>query len=229
VGASSKHSDPATILHTLRGILDASDTPSHIRKKISHVVNRHEAMMEEHAQRVKEFERTISALQCEKSLIAARDLTIDSFDSSLDRVSEGDLRAGVEGLNNSIDEFVMNLIDVVSAKPPNPDLANVMPSNATPISGATFGLKVDDDRRELLMEAHLHDGITRTLYGRFFRGNLGVSLTTPMNTDNLEVFYANAIAGKGNSSHSSFFAVAVMTILVRTVEGIPTMAIYHRQ
>jgi hypothetical protein len=169
------------------------------------VTARYEAMVKKHAQRMEALQRTVSDFQREQHLVAARDLTIDTFDSSLDRVSEGDLRAGVEGLNSSIDEFVMNLIDSVSTKPTNPDLAKAKTSKSSLIYSALSGLGVEDDRRGLLLEADLHDGLTQKIHARFFKGSLGVSLTRPMNTNNLEIFYTNAIVGKG----AILFSVAI--------------------
>jgi hypothetical protein len=194
---SSQDSDPAAILQALRDIAGASDTPALVRDKIVHVATRYEGMVAEYTQKTKNLQRTISTLQREKSLSAARDLTIDSFDNSIDRVSEGDLRLGVQGLNSSIDEFVMNVVESATTKPASPNLANVKVPSVGPIYAAFCGLSVEDEHRGLLMEADLHEGITKKLHAQFFKGNLGVSLTVPLNTENLEVFYANAIAGKG--------------------------------
>jgi hypothetical protein len=59
-------------------------------------------MMVEQTRRTASLQKAIRDLQQERDATATRLLTIDSFDSSLDRVSEGELKASVGSLNNAL-------------------------------------------------------------------------------------------------------------------------------
>jgi hypothetical protein len=168
------------------------------------MADEHDAIVNGQAQKIENLLKTIQDLQREgrRTTATADEFTIDPFDNTLDQVSEGHLKVTVEALNNSIDEFVMNLMELASRKPVHTPNQKVTQPSDVALYAACSGLAPKDDNRALFMEGLLHHRIILALSTRFFQGNLGVSLATPFDTAIMEKFYINAVAKKGKSVSS---------------------------
>jgi hypothetical protein len=188
--------DPARIAQALQALEKHPDMPSNLRSQVAEISVSFNTMTRNQVKKAEDFQRTIDELERAKNLAAARDLNVNLFDNSLDQVSEGQLSSNVEALNNAIDALVMNLIEAVTEKPPAPSvLQQAMKSpNKSRLFTTCAQLKPEDENRGLLTEALLHREIIHALHGQFFKGIVGVSLP---GVDNLDSFYAAAIAKKG--------------------------------
>jgi hypothetical protein len=165
-----------------------------LRKQLSQAQDLHHAMVKNHQSELKTLQSRILQLEAEQHLGAAQKLNVNPFDNTLDRMSEGEAKTRVEALNNTIDDFVLNLTEAVSAIPlieaPTPDLSHL----DTPILAACVQLPCDHEHRGLLVDALLHRGLIRLLHRNFFCGKVSVSLPQ---LGLLENIYENGVSKIG--------------------------------
>jgi hypothetical protein len=196
---SACHKSYAIVSDALHKLSTASVVPAGV---LAQIADQHDSIVSEQAQRIETLLGAIEDLKREKHHTTANELTIDPFNNTLDQVSEGQIRAAVDGLNSSIDEFVMNLVDSASSKPVHLARQKIINSSDLALYEACSRLAPEDDNRGLFMEGLLHDRITQKLATRFFMGNFGVSLTTPFDTTSLDKFYNSAVAKKSKTLSS---------------------------
>jgi chromosome segregation ATPase len=147
------------IAQALRDLNDEPEPSAILREKIARIYQDFEAILSQQSHKTAALQRTVSSLQGEKDATAARLLTVDTLDYTLDRVSEGELRTAVESLNSVIDGFVMNLVDLVVVKSVHAPMAQAASSYDSPLLATCSLIIPDDENREILMEAYLHRGI----------------------------------------------------------------------
>jgi hypothetical protein len=128
-------------------------------------------------QRCQDLERKIESLIQERDATAAQQLTINTFDNSLDRVSEGHIVGEVEALNTSMAELVSNIIDgAVSAPRKQPAEEALNAVRHEPLLKLAVQTGMTKESRELLVEAALHCLIIRHLYPVMFQPKVAPSI-----------------------------------------------------
>jgi hypothetical protein len=146
-----------------------------------------------------ELKKTVESFIQERNAAAAQQLTVNTFDSSLDRVSEGQLVGDVEALNNSISELVMDILEKAGSAPskrPTPETLNSLRKEIMLVSAAREGVPYEG--RELLVEAVLHRTIIRDLYPTLFQPKVASAIIF---APYFEKVYNENISKNGVSSH----------------------------
>jgi hypothetical protein len=185
---------PAVIARQFRdlGSFDA-DGPN-MRAKITQMSSLFDQLMSAHEHEIRSLRSQVGSLKAERDRKAARDLTVDSFENSIDRLSEGQAKFVVETLNSNIDEFVMNITEEVSSVPPSKSSATFDNGPKEPLMVFCSKLSADDDRRGLLVETMLHQIIGQRLHLLFFKGKV---CSAYPKSDVLEKLYGDTIGAKG--------------------------------
>jgi hypothetical protein len=164
---------PALIAHQFRDLPSSEYDVSTLQKRITQISSLFDQLMCAHEHEVRSLKNQVGSLKAERDRKAARDLTVDSFDNSLDQVSEGQVKSAVETLNNNLDEFVMNITEEVAGVPPLKTFTNDAISNLNnPLLAACSKLSIDDERRGLLVETMLHQEVVERLNVLFFQGKV---------------------------------------------------------
>lgn len=107
----------------------------------------------------------------------ADDFSLDPFDNKLDQVSEAFVKHAVESLNDSLDDFVMALLEEVE------ELANQNSDSrvTSPVRVGEMTSKLlvalakhsnVEESRGFLLDAHLHHGLVEELDKMFFSGDV---------------------------------------------------------
>jgi hypothetical protein len=131
---------------------------------VQHDAQQAHAASQAEAQKRHELELMLENVIHERNTAAAQQLTVDTFDSSLDRVSEGQLVSEVEALNNSISELVMNILDQATTGPPEqPTPQSLDFVLKEPLLTFETPDKMSKEGRELLVDAAMHRLIIRRL------------------------------------------------------------------
>lgn len=111
---------------------------------------------------------------------AAVNYTLDPFNNRLDQISEAQVKSdgqpSVDGLNDTVDTIVMELIDQAAAMV-NTDGQSTAEIDGVPEapSGLFLALarpELDADSHGLLLDALLHAKIIDTLHNQFFEGEI---------------------------------------------------------
>ncbi|KAJ7186849.1 hypothetical protein C8R46DRAFT_880466 [Mycena filopes] len=107
-----------------------------------------------------------------------QDPSIDVFSSRLDQVSEASVKSGVESLNDTLDSFVMEIMDKaeqlvdkhahLARRPSDRDRRD----NAPPLLCALAQPSLTDENRGLLLDAQLHDQLNTELHELFFSNDV---------------------------------------------------------
>jgi chromosome segregation ATPase len=113
------------------------------------------------------------------SAITNSTMSLDPFDNKLDQVSEASLKGGVEGINDSLDNLVLLLLDKAE------ELAQQSAHGIQPLATqthhdsettellktlATYGQ--DEDKRGFLLDVLLHQAVIKQLTALFFSGEV---------------------------------------------------------
>jgi hypothetical protein len=190
----------AFITRQFRDLVSSEDDGPALRMKISQIALLYDQVMEEHRNQVYNLRHEVTklkkqntSLKTERDRKAALNLTVDSFDNSLDQVSEGQIKSAVDALNNTIDEMVMNITEEVSSIPPLPP-SSTSQSFKEPLLNTCVNLPVNDERRGVLVETILHQAINQRLWALFFKGK--VCCTYP-DSELLEKMHDEVIILKG--------------------------------
>jgi hypothetical protein len=153
--------------------------------------------------RCQDLERKVERLIQERNATAAQQLTINTFDSSLDRVSEGHIVGEVEALNTSISDLVMNIIDQSASAPRGRPTEEAINSVRTePLLNLAVKSGMSKDNRELLVDAALHRLIIRHLYPVMFDPHVAPAIP---GTDIFEELYCKVISKSGMCNRLSFY------------------------
>jgi predicted phage tail protein len=202
------------------------------------VMESHDKTVEEHDKAVEQYDnevnklhrevtklkKKIASLITERDQKAARDLTVDSFDDSLDQVSEGQIKSAVDAMNNTIDELVMNITEEVSGAPPLPP-PNTSQSFKEPLLTACVKLPVNDERRGLLVETILHQAINQRLWAFFFKGKV---CCTYLDSGVLERMHDEAIILKGtDDALHGYLTLLSHQLSFRNLENGAKMEVHH--
>jgi hypothetical protein len=148
------------------------------------------------------LEQKVENLIQERNAAAAQRLTINTFDSSLDKVSEGHLVGEVEALNNSIADLVSNVIDGAASAPSGWLTEEGMDfARSEPLLEMAVRTETSDDNRELLVEAALHRFIIHNLYPVIFEPQVAPSIPGAGVFENL---YSQVISQNGKCNRLSF-------------------------
>jgi hypothetical protein len=153
-----------------------------------------------------EAEMMVESLIQERDAAAAQQLTVNTFDSSLDRVSEGQLVGEVEALNNSISSLVMDVIERSSSvqdEQPTQEALDFVRNETLLVLATREGISGED--RALLVEAVLHRTIIRHLHRVLFQPQ--VAPDVPIAED-FEELYLKEISENGGSSSVLFYTPA---------------------
>jgi hypothetical protein len=187
---------PAFTAVLLKNMSRAPPDGNTFRRQISRVLHLQDAMVRNHQSEIQALQSRILQLEAEQQLDAAQKLTVNAFDNTLDRMSEGEARTRVEAFNNTIDDFVLNLTEAVSTIPhvqaPTPDISRP----DTPLLAACVQLPYDHEHRGLLVDALLHRGLNNLLHKNFFRGQISMRLAR---LGLLEDVFENGVSKFGES------------------------------
>jgi hypothetical protein len=184
---------PAVIARQLRDLASSNSDGPAIRTKITQISSMFDQLMGAHQHETLSLRRQVGSLKAERDRKAARDLTVDSFENSIDRLSEGQARSAVETLNSNMDELVMNITEEVSSIPPSKSSAT-FDNPKEPLMSFCSKLPADDERRGLLVETMLHQIIGQRLHILFFKGKV---CSAYPKSDMLEKLYVDTIGVKG--------------------------------
>lgn len=148
--------------------------------------------------RFEEQQRIIESLTAERDMLAARQLNVNTFDSSLDRVSEGQIKGEVESLNSNITDTIMNLIETLTpllASKATPYRIEVEPRDS--IISLCVQLGRNANEFDLLLEAILHKFVIRRLHKTFFYGFVAAaSRTVPFHKE-IDMLFSQEVQKTG--------------------------------
>ncbi|KAJ7280221.1 hypothetical protein C8J57DRAFT_1174932 [Mycena rebaudengoi] len=111
------------------------------------------------------------------SAITNSTMSLDPFDNKLDQVSEASLKGGVEGINDSLDNLVLVLLDKAeelakqSAHGSQP-LAPQTHDGTSELLEALAAYGQDEDKRGFLLDVLLHQAVIKHLTTLFFSGEV---------------------------------------------------------
>jgi hypothetical protein len=147
-------------------------------------------------QRRQYLERKVETLKQERNVTAAQQLTINAFDSSLDRVSEGHIVGEVEALNGSIADLISNIIDQATPAPRGRATEEALHlARREPLLKLAIQTGMPMDTRGLLVEAALHRFIINDLYTVMFQPQVAPAIPR---VEAFEELYSQVICKKGN-------------------------------
>jgi hypothetical protein len=150
------------------------------------------AELQRYSSHIRAQEEQIRSLVMERDEAIAKRLSMDDFDSSVDRVSEGDLVSKVRSVNAAIDELVLAIQDDLAPfLPPHPSEKVVVNSDASLLRLFTH-TRPGDDNWGLLTEALLHHLIVTWLQREVFASSVTPALTKE--SESLEVAYKRITA-----------------------------------
>jgi hypothetical protein len=147
---------------------------------------------------------TVDDLMKEREQAMANRLKIDTFDSSIDRVSEAQLISHIEDVNSLVDDLVASVLEDVTSfvvthpSDPSSDATMMDPQSSHLLKHA---LEVDpgSDNWGLLVDCLLHQKIVEYLHTAVFSSSFGVPVPDGSDGENLEVLHKR-ITGQGAMS-----------------------------
>jgi hypothetical protein len=153
---------------------DATSLRAKIKKSIQPMID---GIMQMHEHEVRSLRATITTLEQKRQEEAARSLLVTSFENSLDRVSEGQVKAEVEALNGSIEDFAADITENVFETPADLSvLVEARKSGRSALLTTSSYLRLDDDEnRGYLIEALVHKNLVERLHHLFFEGDVAVN------------------------------------------------------
>jgi hypothetical protein len=160
-------------------------------------VGRAQAGWDAEMQKVENLQKNVESLIQERDEAAAQQLEVNTFDSSLDRVSEGQLVSEIEALNNSISGLVMDALEKSGPMPgerPTPEALEFV--RKEPLLVLASRERTSGDSRELLVEAALHRTIIHYLYPVLFLPQVAPKIPF---AKRFEELYVKEICEKGQS------------------------------
>jgi hypothetical protein len=168
-------------------------------------------------------EQQIRSLVVERDEALTKRLSMDEFDSSVDRVSEGDLVSQVRNVNALIDDLVLAIQDHLAPfLPLDPSDTILMEDRPQLLLRAFMHTRPGDENWGLLMEVLLHHLVVTWLQSQVFAFSV-----TPASTKDLEcledVYEIITSTGECISISNSLNLIGS-----RTVESIAALALNHR-
>ncbi|KAJ7641483.1 hypothetical protein FB45DRAFT_738189 [Roridomyces roridus] len=139
-------------------------------------------------------------------------ISLDPFKDQVDQVSEAAVKSGVESLNDSIDTFIMTLLDEaesVAARHSSSTLPSAVQNHeeTDKLISALSQYSRSEEKRGFLLDANLHHGLVSELDKLFFSGDVLPSV--------MERRLANALL-KDMSKHESWSVVQRWRALTAT-------------
>ncbi|KAJ6515202.1 hypothetical protein C8R47DRAFT_961309 [Mycena vitilis] len=147
------------------------------------------------SQRVSDVDQRVAALAKENGTLDAQlkalrqgskakhtEPPIDAFSHRLDQVSEASVKSGVDSLNDTLDNLVMDIIEKgeqVVQKNTHPVFHCPEPERSTPLLHALAQSNLTSDNRGLLLDAMLHDHLHTELYELLFSGDVASNRVDP--------------------------------------------------
>ncbi|KAJ7117907.1 hypothetical protein C8R43DRAFT_1242033 [Mycena crocata] len=122
-------------------------------------------------------------LKMHRTEIKGKSGPIDVFDHRLDQVSEARVKSGVESLNDSLDNLIMDVIEKgEELATTHADLVLDSPHREYPDSALFRSLAqhhLTSENRGLLLDAILHDNLQSELFDLFFSGDIASTRIDP--------------------------------------------------
>jgi hypothetical protein len=150
------------------------------RQQVQTLTNEMKELRRAHAKELGEAKSAVVKQVRAPVEVGAADIPIDTFASTLDRVSEAQIKQAVDALNGQIADVIMNALDAAENVPPTTDSADIATIPAddqkNPLLLAAAKLGADDDNRALLVEGALNGVLVQQLHDVFFASQVALSV-----------------------------------------------------
>ncbi|KAJ7475091.1 hypothetical protein B0H11DRAFT_1722398 [Mycena galericulata] len=166
---------------TLASFKDLSHRLNDEANQLRQTVSKNEQRIHALAVEKGNFSSQLKSLRNERKGKGGDEPSIDVFDHRVDQVSEARIKSGVESLNDSLDNFVMELLEAgerLVVK--NADLVQQSPERLhddTALLRSLAQPNLTSENRGLLLDAQLHDRLHQELYELFFSGEVASKRT----------------------------------------------------
>jgi hypothetical protein len=136
------------------------------------------AELERYSSLIRAQEEQIRALVGERDEARAKCFSMDDFDNSLDRASEGDLVSQVRSVNASIDELVLTIQDDLAPFLPSHPSNNIVVDEKSALLLRAFAhTRPGDENWGLLTEVLLHHFVVTWLHREVFASSVTPAFT----------------------------------------------------
>jgi chromosome segregation ATPase len=146
-------------------------------------VSRREKRIEELVAECATLRGKLQTLRNESKGKGRAEPTSDVFNHRLDQVSEAHIKSGVESLNDTLDNLVMELVDKGEQRAGQHSKFEFDPTQSdypdTPLFRSLRQHDLTQDNRGLLLDALLHDRLHTELFDELFSGEVASIRTDP--------------------------------------------------
>jgi hypothetical protein len=173
----STHERISALISELQRLSYADDDAPALRAGISALVEPFQHLVQVYDHEARVSEDTITVLKKKEQEASARSLVVTSFDDTLDRVSEGQVKSEVVYLNHAIGDFALDIMQGIFEVTPDQSQVDKArkSSRSSLVTTSSYLLLGDDEKRGYLIEALVHKTVVERLHHLFFQGQVAIT------------------------------------------------------